>query len=181
MINHQHRMASVSALLLPFVAFVAGRKSLAGLLLAAGLLVLSPVSQAQTFTGDFNGDGLAGDVATINNNLVTIRHQGGAPTSYHIIFTSTQFGNRLFSVSELNGRPGVEISVIYDTAIQVIDDRRKTVRTNSIWSIGLFGPRVVTFRNWDGIAGNEIIFNYYTWPTSPKIIYIDRTNRLVFP
>ncbi len=177
--THQHRMASVSALLLPFVAFVAGRKSLAGLLLAAGLLVLSPVSQAQTLTGDFNGDGLAGDVATINNNLVAISHQGGAPTSYYIIYTIAQFGNRVFHVSELNGRPGAEIAIIHDGVLLVIDDRRKTLRVNGIWTIGQFGPRVVTFLNWDGIAGNEIRFHYYT--TGVKIVYIDRTNRLVFP
>ena len=175
--NHQHRMASVSALLVPFVAFVARRKSIAGILLAASLLVLSPVSQAQTFTGDFNGDGRAGDVATVSNNVVTISHQGGAQVSYHNIYSIAQFGNRVFHVSELNGRPGLEIAVIYDGILVVVDDKRKTQRVNPIWTIGQFGPRVIDFPNWDGVAGNEIRVNYYT--TGLKIIYIDRTNSLV--
>lgn len=176
--NPQHRMAPVSALLLPFVAFVAGRKSLAGLLLAAGLLVLSPLSQAATLTGDFNGDGRAGDVATIYEGHVVITHQGGAPATLYNIYTIPQFGNRVLSVSELNGRPGVEIAVIYDGVLVVVDDKRKTQRVNGIWTIGQFGPRVIDFPNWDGVAGNEIRFNYYT--TGLKIIYIDRTNSLVF-
>lgn len=158
-------------------AFGAGRRYLAKFLLVVGLLALSPISQAQTLTGDFNGDGLAGDVATIYAGHLTIAHQGGAPITYHSIFTIAQFGNRLFYVAELNGRPGLEIAVIYDGVLVVVDDRRKTQRVNSIFTIGQFGPRVVSFSNWDGIAGNEIIFHYYT--TGPKIIYIDRTNSIV--
>jgi hypothetical protein len=176
---HQDRMAPVFAPLLTNVAFVAGRKYLAGLLLTTGLMLLSPLSQAATLTGDFNGDGLAGDVATISDTTVVITHQGGAPATYYSIYGIGQFGNRVLYVSELNGRPGVEIAVIYDAVLITIEDRRKAERINSIWTIGQFGPRVVAFLNWDGIAGNEIRFHYYT--TGAKIIYIDRTNRLVFP
>ena len=175
--HHQNRMAPMFAPLFANVAFVASRKYLAGLLLTTGLMLLSPLSQAATLTGDFNGDGRAGDVATIYEGHVVITHQGGAPATIYNIYTIPQFGNRLLSVSELNGRPGVEIAVIYDGVLVVVDDKRKTQRVNSIWTIGQFGPRVINFLNWDGVAGNEIRVNYYT--TGLKVIYIDRTNSIV--
>lgn len=110
---------------------------------------------------DFNGDGNAGDYATISDptttsTKVTITHGGGAATT---TYTSSFGFWRVATGSDLNGLTGQEIAVVLSNGyVFVVDDTAKTKWERKLTQGDLW--KTEFFNDLNGVAGNEISFTY---------------------
>lgn len=137
------------------------RSVLVAALAALGFASIAFAGTTTIGPADFNGDGNAGDYATISDptttsTKVTITHGGGAPTTS---YTSTRGFWRVATGSELNGLAGQEIAVVLSNGyVFIVDDTAKTK-----WEKGLLQGdlwKTEFFNELNGVAGKEISFTY---------------------
>ncbi len=136
-------------------------------LITAGSLKAQPT--VHFGTADADGNGVADNFYYGTNAYIYILHGGTNVWTYYYVGPTFNFYT---GGTDLDGYAGVEIAVWHPSSqsIIVITDRTKTKKSYYLGATGInsWVSCTNTLTNLNGVAGAEIMINYYSRPASSK-------------